>query len=116
MTTILEARAALVTAVGASDRLVDPPATYVYSQGSDITVLGKGSVQWAFRVSCVVAYRDDDAAASKELAGLLSAKLIILWALAGWSVERVSPDLSTDIGGGRYFSADIDVTTVVQIV
>ena len=116
MTTILTARAALVTAVGASDRLVDPPACYVYSQGSDMTLLGKGSIQWGFRVSCVVGYRDDDAAASKDLAGLLSAKLIILWALPGWSVDRVSADLVTDIGGGKYFSADIDVTTVVQIV
>jgi hypothetical protein len=91
MTTIKDARAALVTAVGALDSAGDPPACYVYSQGSDLTILGKASVQWTFRVACMVGYQGDDATASRDLADLVEAKLIILWALAGWIRRRV-PD------------------------
>ena len=115
MTTILAARAALVTAVGAKDTFSDPPACYVYSGGSDMELKGGSSIVWTFRVSCVVGYQGDDADSSRALASLTQAKLAILWPLAGWSVDRVTADLVTDIPGGTYFSADIDVSTVVQI-
>ena len=115
MTTIVQARAALVTAVSAKDTFSDPPACYVYSSGSDMELLGGSSIRWMFRVSCVVAYQGDDADSSRALATLTQAKLAILWPLAGWSVDRVSADLATDIAGGQYFSADIDVSTVVQL-
>ena len=115
MTTLAAARSALVTAVGASDSMADPPATYVYSQGSDMTRLGGTGVEWRFRVSCVVGYQGDDATAEGALFSLLTSKLAILNPLAGWAIDRVSPSLVTDIGGGKYYSADIDVSTVVHL-
>jgi hypothetical protein len=120
MTTIVEARAALATAVGASDEFTDPPARYIYSQGSDIEILGRGAsgttgIRWVFRVSVVSSLNGDDATSSRTLAALLQTTLGVLWPLAGWSVDRVSADLVTEIAGGRYYSADIDVSTVVHI-
>ncbi len=115
MTTLAAARSALVTAVGASDSMADPPATYVYSRGSDMARLGGTGVQWGFRVSCVVGYQGDDATAEASLFTLLASKLAVLIPLAGWAIERVSPSLVTDTGGGKYYSADVDVSTVVHL-
>lgn len=119
MTTLAQARSALVTAVGASGAAVDPPATYVFSRGSDLEVLGRGGsgttgYKWGFRVQCVVAYQGDDATASASCAALLQTTVAALLALAGWELERVSADLIIETAGGKYFGADIDVSTVVH--
>lgn len=115
MTTISEARTALVSAVSASDYEVDPPACYVYSGGSDLTPLGGGGIEWEFRVTCAVGYQGDGATASAALASLVAAKLTILRALGGWSIVRVSPDQIRQIAGGDQFTADIAVSSRVNI-
>lgn len=115
MTTILQARSALVTAVGASDAPIDPPACYVYSRGSDLASLGGGGIDWGFRVTCAVPYQGDDATASAELASLLSAKLIVMRTLAGWRIDGVGQDQIRTIAGGEQFTADINVTFRVHI-
>ena len=119
MTTLVAARAALVTAVGASEAAVDPPATYVFSRGSDLELLGRGpsgttGYRWGFRVQCVVPYQGDDATASRASATLVTSTVATLLALTGWELERVSADLIIETAGGKYFGADIDVTTVVH--
>lgn len=115
MTTVAQARAALVTAVGASDAPVDPPACYVYSNGSDLAPLGGEGVEWEFRVTCSVGDYSDDAQMSAALASLVASKLATLYALAGWRVRSVGPDQIRRIAGGDQFTADIAVSTVVHI-
>jgi hypothetical protein len=115
MTTVASARAALVTAVGASDYEIDPPACYVFSSGSDLTNLGGRGTRWTFRVVCAVGIPGDFAQSSATLAALVEAKLQILWALAGWQVDSVGPDHTSLIAGGEQFTADIAVSTPVHI-
>jgi len=115
MTTVVEARTALVSAVGASDYAIDPPACYVYSNGSDLTPLGGGGIEWGFRVTCAVPYPGDDATASGALAALVAAKLTIVRALAGWRTLSVSPDQLRTIAGGEQFTADIAVSYRVHV-
>ena len=115
MTTVVQARDALVAAVGAATAPIDPPACYVYSRGSDLTSLGGGGIDWGFRVTCAVGYQSDDATASAALASLLASKLTILRALAGWRVDGVGQDQIRTIAGGEYFTADINVTSRVHI-
>jgi hypothetical protein len=115
MTSISDARTALVAAVGASDAAIDPPACYVYGSGSDMAPAGGRGFEWEFRVTCAVAYSADDASASALLAALLASKLTVLWQLAGWRVLRVGPDQVRQIAGGDQFTADIAVTTIIHI-
>jgi hypothetical protein len=115
MTTIAAARDELVTAVGAVNPGVDPPACYVYSNGSDLTSLGKSALEWGFRVTCDVGLQGDDDNQSDALSALVLAKLTILQALAGWRILSVSADQIRTIAGGDHFTADIAVSTRVNI-
>lgn len=115
MTTVADARAALVTAVGAAEAEVDPPACYVFSGGSDLGLAGGTSIEWSFRVTCAVGIPGDMAQASTALATLVAAKLTILWALPGWRVISVGGDQTRQIAGGEQFTADITAVTLVQI-
>ena len=115
MTTIAQARAALVTAVGAVDAQSTATACYVYSNGSDMARVGQSGVQWGFRVTCAVGQRGSDATGSADLAALVAAKLATLNALAGWGIQSVSEDRMRTIGGGEQLTADIAVFTKVDI-
>ena len=115
MTTVAQARAALVTAVGAVDAYRAPPQAYVYSNGTDFTRLGQTGVEWGFRVTCAVGWKADDAKASQALAALVAAKLAILNALPGWAMLSVSSDVVRQIGGADHLTADIAVSTKVDI-
>jgi hypothetical protein len=112
MTSLAQARSALVTAVSAAQSAIDPPACYVWSNGSDLTNLGGSNVQWEFRVVCEVGYNGPDA--SVALDALVAAKLVILWALPGYSVTAVTPEGISTIAGGEYLTASITVTTPVE--
>ena len=115
MTTVAQARAALATAVSASDREIAPPAKYVFSGGSDLTPLGGGGVEWGFRVTCAVEYAGDGATASIYLADLVAATLTIIRGLAGWRIVSVGPDSTRLIAGGEQFAADINTSFRVHI-
>lgn len=77
--------------------------------------MGGDSVEWQFRVTCAVGLRGDNATASAELATLVQAKLAILWALPGWRVLSIGPDSVRTIAGGDQFTADIAVSSIVQL-
>ncbi len=115
MTTIAAAYAALSTAVGATDAQSTAAACYVYSSGSDMTGLGRTGVEWGFRVTCAVGMAGSNSTGSKTLAALVAAKLATLNALAGWRIVSVGPDAMRTIGGGEQLTADIAVTTKVDI-
>lgn len=115
MTTILQARTALITAVGAVDDVIDPPAVYVTSRGSDLTSLGGGGIDWGFTVTCVVPYQGDYGTAETALVTALSGKLIIVRTLAGWRVDGVGPSQMRIYAGGELLAADINVTFRVHI-
>jgi hypothetical protein len=115
MTTVSEARDELVTAVGAVGAPVDPPACYVFSNGSDLKPLGGSGTEWSFRVTCAVGYPGDDAEASAALGELVAEKLAALWALAGWRVAGIGSDGVRQIAGGDQLTADISVTTAVHL-
>lgn len=115
MITLAAARTALVSAVGASDDYVDPPGCMVWSDGSDTKPTGKGSVIWRFRVMCYIGYKSDSAASDVELSAYVAAKTLILIALAGWTVDGVSPVGTRDIAGGTHLTADIAVSTYVTL-
>jgi hypothetical protein len=113
VTTLAEARAALVAAVGGSDAPIDPPAAYVFSNGTDFT--GFPAPEWRFRVTCAVGYGGDDAGASAALAELVGAKLAVLVGLAGWRLDGVTPDTIRQIAGGDQLTADVTVATKVTL-
>lgn len=115
MTSIGDARAALVALVEASENPADPPACYVYSSGSDMTGLGGTGRSWGFRVTCAVGYVADHAGASQYLAELVDAKLALLVAPSEWGIVSVSSDQVRSIAGGEQLTADIAVTTKVDI-
>lgn len=115
MTTLDAARDALVAAIGASPAPIDPPACYVFSNGTDMTKAGGSGVVWEFRVTCAVGYSSDDADASAALGALVASKLAILWALGGWTIAGVGQDGVRQIAGGEQLTADIAVTTPVHL-
>ena len=114
MASLAAARAALVTLVGASEESVDPPATYVYSSGTDSTRLGGSSVEWEFRVT-VSGGMQSNGAASAAVATLLAAKLSALQASPLYRILRVSPDQVRTSAGGDQLTADIAVSCKVDI-
>ena len=115
MTTVAQARAALVTAVSAVDAYRTPPQCYVYSNGTDMQGLGGSSVKWGFRVTCAVGWKSDDAKASSALGTLVLAKLAILQASPIYEIGGVSADVVRQIGGADHLTADIAVSTKVDI-
>ena len=115
MSTIAQARAALSTLVGASDDAIDPPAVYVFSNGSELNRLGGVGVEWEFRVTCVVGIPGNNAQASDALATLIAAKLSALNAPSVWRVLSVSREGTTEVAGSKLLAADIAVSTKVEI-
>lgn len=116
MTTLAAARAAIVTAVGASETYVDPPGCMVFSGGSDlIAPTLKGSVLWSWRVSCYVGEFKQNAESSKDLSAYVAVKLAALLALEGFSVDSVTPDTTRQIAGGDHLAADIAVSAYVTL-
>ena len=114
MASLAAARTALVSLVGASEESIDPPATYVYSSGTDWTGLGGSSVEWEFRVT-VSGGMASNGAASAAVATLLAAKLSALQGSSLYRILRVSPDQMRTIAGGDQLTADIAVTCKVDI-
>ncbi len=112
---VAAARQALVTAVGATDGPVSPPALVVVSGGSDLRGLGGTNVEWTFRVVCYAGLYSDNAAMEDILAAQVQSTLAVLRALAGFSIVSVSPSLIRDSDGGRVLAADIAVTTSVTL-
>jgi|SoimicmetaTmtHMA_FD_contig_51_2430436_length_530_multi_1_in_0_out_0_1 hypothetical protein len=112
--TVAAAHAALTSAVSAASEPVDPPACIAFSGGSDIAGVGGKLVEWRFTVTCYVGWLDN-AGSTAALAALVQAKLVILWALAGWRVLSVSPDTIRTLAGGEMLSADIAVSTYVEL-
>ena len=115
MSTVAQARAALVTAVGATDGPISPPCSIVLSNGSDLTILGGTNTEWGFRVRVYAGFYSDDAAMEDKLAVLVQTTLVILRALAGFKIVSVSPSLIDTTDGGRTLAADIAVTTPVAL-
>lgn len=117
MTTLAEARAALVTAVGAVDDYSDTTGCMVFSEGSPLSpVYGDGSVIWRWRVACYVGFRNNSGTSDIELGELVAAKVVILLGLAGWSLDGVSPAGTTQISGNDSLAADIAVSTKITLV
>jgi hypothetical protein len=114
MSTIGQAQAALVSAVGASGEIVAGPACIVFSNGSDLARLGGAGVEWGFNVLCYVGLRDN-AVTSAELATYVQAKMVILQALAGWRIVSVGRDTIRSLAGSDLLAADIAVTTKVEL-
>ena len=114
MSTIAQAQAALVSAVSAKAEPVAPPACIVFSRGSDLAGLGGASVEWGFNVTCYVGWRNN-AQSTAALAVLVQAKLVTLRSLAGWSIVSVSPDTIRTLAGGEMLTADIAVSTPVEL-
>lgn len=114
MTSVATARTALDTAVDASDEIVAGPACIIFSNGSDLQGLGGSNVEWGFNILCYVGLRDN-AVTSSELATYVQAKLVILRALAGWSVLSVGRDTIRQLAGADCLTADIAVSTTVEL-
>ena len=112
--TYAAARSALVTAVGASDEIVAGPACIVFSNGSDLERVGGANVVWGFNILCYVGLRDN-AVTSGELATYVQAKMVTLYALAGWSIVSVGRDTVRSLAGSELLTADIAVTTYVTL-
>lgn len=116
MTTLAAARAALVTAVGASDDYVDPPGCMVFSEGSPLApMFGDGSVPWSFRVTCYVGYKSDSAASDVELSAYVAAKTLVLLQDPVWLLSGVTPATIRSLAGGEHLTADISVSTKVTL-
>lgn len=115
MTTVAEARVALVTAVSASDDVMAPPGCMVFSSGSDLAGLGGSNVEWRYRVTCYVGWHSDSADTEDDLAATVQAKLVILRAFAGWRVLSVGPSVVRSLAGGDHLTADITVSTPVTL-
>jgi len=115
MTTIAQARTALVSAVGGTDGPISPPATVVVSNGSDLTSLGGESTEWGFRVVVYAGLYSDNAAMEDILAALVIAKLAALRALAGCRIISVSGSLIRESDGGRLLAADIAVSMNITL-
>lgn len=115
MTTIAQARTALVSAVGAAEKYASPPGCFVFSSGTDMAGLGRTGVEWGFRVVCYVGYKGDDGQASADLAAVVAAKLATLNASNIYRIVSVGPDGVRTIAGGEHLTADIAVTTKVDI-
>ncbi len=115
MSTVAQARAALSSLVGASDDAIDPPACYVFSNGSEMQRLGGVGIEWEFRVTCVVGIFGSNAQASDALATMISAKLALLNAPSVWRVISVSREGTTEVAGSKLLAADIAVSTKVDI-
>ncbi len=109
------ARAELASAIGAGDDYNSPPGKMVYGNGSDLRGVGRGQVAWNFRVVCYVGYHTDSAANVDELAALTLATLSTIRALAGWTVDSISPDLVRQIAGGEHLTADIAVSRMIEL-
>jgi hypothetical protein len=112
---VAAARAALVSAVGATDGPLSPPCLAVVSGGSELRGLGGGNVEWTFRVVCYAGAYTDNAGLEDALGALVQSTLVTLRSLAGWSIVSVSPSLIRDADGGRVLAADIAVTTSVTL-
>ena len=100
--------------MSAASEPIDPPACIAFSNGSDLTGLGGEKVEWRFNVVCYVGWQNN-AGATAALAALVQAKLTTLRALAGWSILSVSPDTIRTLAGGEMLSADIAVSTYVEL-
>ncbi len=115
MTTVAAARTALVSAVSASEKETNGTACYVTSGGTDFTRLGGSSCEWTFRVTCAVGWNTDIGTMETALATLVAAKVAILQASSLYHMETVGAASSRQIGGGDHLTADISVTTKVDI-
>ena len=114
MSTVVQARDALDTAVSASDEIVAGPACIVFSNGSDLTKLGGTNVEWGFTVLCYVGLRDNRVT-STELGTYVQAQMAILLALAGFKIVSVERDSVRSLAGSDVLSAAINVTTPVAL-
>ena len=120
MATLAEARAAIVTVLGAGSvkvsddpGAVDPPVVYIFGNGtSDLRGLGRTSVPYGFRLMCIVALQDAPAA-SAALTALCIAAFTVLKG-AGYRVDSLGPESVADIAGGKYLAADILISTMVS--
>ena len=115
MSTVAQARSALSTLVGASDDAVDPPAVYVFSNGTEFQRLGGVGVEWEFRITCVVGIPGNNAQASNALAALIATTLGTLNTSTTWRILNVSREGVTEVAGSKLLAADIAVSTKVEI-
>lgn len=121
MATIAARRAELVAAlvaatVRASDDpgAVEPPVTYIYGDGSDLVGVGRGQVRYGFRLVLVAGLREAPYASS-TLGTLAELVITTLRALAGWQLGPLSADVVRTIAGGEYLTADLSVSTMVDL-
>lgn len=113
---IAAARAALVSAVGATDGPASPPAIIVVQGGSDLKGVGGSNVEWTYRIILMAGLYSDDAQMEDLLATMLQTALVTLRSLSGFSIVSVTPSLvRQDKDGGRTLAADIAVTTSVTL-
>lgn len=117
--TVVQARAALVT--GLSPVVVSddpggtaPPCVMIWGGGSDLTMLQTGKVEWTFRVT-LIAETWNASGASVALNALGATVLSKLRALAGFKVVSHGPDVVRSVGGGDYLTADIAVSTMIDL-
>lgn len=117
MTTLAEARAALIAAIAgagvpasSSPGDAEPPCALVFGQGLDVTDRGhvlRGQVPAIFRVTVLGGIFDDGDLAGSELATTLGTVVATVRALAGWRIDAVRPDYVAATGTGRYLAADL---------
>lgn len=121
MTTLMEARAELRTALEADGLRVtesfaglSAPSVLMLGDGIDLGHLLRGEVGARVRL-VLVAGAWDGAGAAGILAGLVATVLGVLRSLAGWRVDDVSPDSTVRLQGSTYAAVDITTTRSVTI-
>lgn len=121
MATLASRRAELVAALvaagvrsGDDPGAIAAPCALVFGAGSDMTGIGRGQVAVEFRVTMLGGLSDAHAAGA-ELATLEGTVLTVARALAGWQVGPLSGDQIRTVAGGDYLSADLALTTTVDL-
>jgi hypothetical protein len=119
MTTVVQARAALVAGLSPVVVADDPggtapPCVLLWSNGSDLTKLQTGKVEWIFRVT-MVAESWNASGASIALNSLAATVLGKLRAMNGFKVQSHGADVVRTMGGNDYLTADVAVSTMVDL-
>lgn len=121
MTTLLEARDALMTALATAglNPTDDPsgravPCTIVVGDGADTSAIGRRQLPAGFRV-VLLAGAWDGSGTSRTLASSVSAFLTMAATLVGWGVGPMGPDRTYQTAGGLLLGAECTLSHQVDV-